>query len=44
MNTPDFEEYIGIGSLVLGFLGIMAIAGISLLLYFIAKLFKKGDK
>ena len=41
MNAPPFE-YVGVGLLALGFVGIGVFILVSLLLYAIGKIFKKG--
>jgi TM2 domain-containing membrane protein YozV len=41
MNAPPFE-YVGTGLLALGFVGIGVFILVSLLLYAISKIFKKG--
>jgi hypothetical protein len=43
MNAPPFE-YVGVGLLALGFVGIGAFILVSLLLYAISKIFKKGKQ
>lgn len=43
MNAPPFE-YVGTGLLVLGFLGIGAFILVSLFIYAISKIFKKGKE
>jgi hypothetical protein len=43
MNAPPFE-YVGVGLLALGFVGIGAFILVSFLLYEIIKIFKKGKQ